>query len=104
MAAYWEIVAHSAYDMFSWYKYLSVILAFSHPLVFGVGISFLIVPFPDLCLLVLFPPASSYTVYISTHCFLRVSGHDADFNIRNTSNPINYPEYHKLCKAFSKLF
>ena len=22
---YWEIVAHSAYDMFSWYKYLSVI-------------------------------------------------------------------------------
>ena len=25
MAAYWGIAAHSAYDMFSWYTYLSVI-------------------------------------------------------------------------------
>ena len=32
--------AHSAYDMFSLYKYLSVILVFSHPSVYGVGISF----------------------------------------------------------------
>ena len=55
MAAYWGIAAHSAYDMFSWYKYLSVILVFSHPSVYGVGISFrLIAPFPDHCLLVLF--------------------------------------------------
>ena len=45
MAAYWGIAAHSAYDMFSWYKYLSVILVFSH---------FLIAPFPDHCLFVLF--------------------------------------------------
>ena len=35
-----HIAAHSAYDMFSCYKYLSVILAFSHPSVYGVGISF----------------------------------------------------------------
>ena len=41
-AAYWGIAAQSAYDMFSWYKYLSVILVvfFSHPSVRGVGISF----------------------------------------------------------------
>ena len=35
-----ETAAHSAYDMFSWYKYLNVILVISHPLVCGVGISF----------------------------------------------------------------
>ena len=34
MAAYWEIAAHSANDMFSKYKYLIVNLP-----VFGVGIS-----------------------------------------------------------------
>ena len=28
MSAYWGIAAHSAYDMFSWNKYLSVILVF----------------------------------------------------------------------------
>ena len=31
MAAYWGIAAHSAYDMFSWYKNLSVILVFPIP-------------------------------------------------------------------------
>ena len=40
LAAYWGIAAHSAYDMVSWYKYLSAILVFSHPSVYGVGISF----------------------------------------------------------------
>ena len=35
------IAAHSAYDMFSWYKYQSVIkFSFSHLSVCGVGISF----------------------------------------------------------------
>ena len=34
------IAAHSAYDMFSWYKYLSVILVFSHPSAYGLEISF----------------------------------------------------------------
>ena len=39
--------------MFSWYKYLIVSLVLSH-LGFWSGILFLIAPFPDLCLLVLF--------------------------------------------------
>ena len=42
MAAYWGIAAHSGYDMFSKHKllYLSIILIFSQPSVYGVGISF----------------------------------------------------------------
>ena len=40
VAAYWGIADHSAYVIFSWYKCLSVILVFSHPSVYGVGISF----------------------------------------------------------------
>ena len=48
-----KIAAHSAYEMFSWYKYLIVSLVFSH-LGFCSGSLFLIAPFPDLCLLVLF--------------------------------------------------
>ena len=52
MATDWEnIAAHSAYDMFSWYKYLIVSLVFSH-LGFWSGNLFLIAPFPDRCLLV----------------------------------------------------
>ena len=39
--------------MFSWYKYLIVSLVFSH-LGFWSGNLFLIAPFPDVCLLVLF--------------------------------------------------
>ena len=39
--------------MFSWYKYLIVSLVFSH-FGFWSGSLFLIAPFPDLCLLVLF--------------------------------------------------
>ena len=39
MAAYWEIATHSAYDMFSKYKYLIRNLFFPTS-VFGVGISF----------------------------------------------------------------
>ena len=48
-----KIAAHSAYDMFSWYKYLIVNLVVSH-LGFWSGNLFLIAPFPDLCLLVPF--------------------------------------------------
>ena len=48
-----KIAAHSAYEMFSWYKYLIVSLFFSH-LGFWSGSLFLIEPFPGLCLLVLF--------------------------------------------------
>ena len=39
MAAYWEITAHSAYDIFSKYKYLVVNLVFPTS-VSGEGISF----------------------------------------------------------------
>ena len=48
-----KIAAHSAYDMFSWYKYFIVNLVFSH-LGFWSGNLFLISHFPDLCLLVPF--------------------------------------------------
>ena len=55
MATYGEIAAHSAYDMFSWHKYLNVNLVFFFNFfptsVFGVGIFFLNAPFPDPCLL-----------------------------------------------------
>ena len=54
MAAYWGIAAHSAYDIFSWYKYLSVILVFFPPLGLLSGNFFLIAPFPDHSLFVLF--------------------------------------------------
>ena len=49
MAVYWEIAAHSAYDMFS--KYLIVNLVFTTSV---GGNFFLIAPFPDHCLLVPF--------------------------------------------------
>ena len=39
VAAYWEIAAHSTYDMFSKYKYLIVNLVFPTS-VFGMRISF----------------------------------------------------------------
>ena len=42
-----KIAAHSAYDMFSWYKYPIVKLVF-----FWSGNTFLIAPLPDRCLLV----------------------------------------------------
>ena len=48
-----KIAAHSAYEVFSWYRYLIVSLVFSH-LGFWSGNLFLIAPFPDLCLLVPF--------------------------------------------------
>ena len=48
-----KIAAHSAYEVFSWYVCLVVGLVFSH-LGFWSGSLFLIAPFPDLCLLVLF--------------------------------------------------
>ena len=53
-----KIAAHSAYEMFSWYKYLIVGLVFSR-LGFWSGNLFLIAPFPDLCLLV---PFSLYLI------------------------------------------
>ena len=55
MAAYREKDAHSAYDMFSKYKYLIVNLVFTTSVFFLSGNFFLIAPSPDHCLLVLFP-------------------------------------------------
>ena len=52
MAAFCGIAAHSVYDMFSWYKYISVILFFATPR-FWSGNFFLTAPFPVHCLLVL---------------------------------------------------
>ena len=53
VAAYLEIAAHSACDMFIKYKYLFVNLGFSN-LGFWRGNFFLIAPFPEYCLLVPF--------------------------------------------------
>ena len=59
-----KIAAHSAYEVFSWYKCLIVSLVFSH-LGFWSGSLFLIAPFPDLCLLVLFLLFGYHLIYIS---------------------------------------
>ena len=53
MVAYWEIAAHSAYDMFSKYSYLNVNLVLSHLGIWSVNF-FLITAFSDHCLLVHF--------------------------------------------------
>ena len=53
MATYWEIAAHSVYDMFSLYKYLIVNLVFSR-LGFLSGNLFQIAPSVDHCLLLPF--------------------------------------------------
>ena len=53
MATYWENSCSFGLRYVSWYKYLIVILVFSH-LGFWSGNLFLIAPFPDLCLLVPF--------------------------------------------------
>ena len=53
VTACWEIAAHLVYDMLSKYKYLIVNLAFCR-LCFWSGNCFLMVPFPDHCLIVLF--------------------------------------------------
>ena len=53
----------------SWYKYLIVSLVFSH-LGFWSGNLFLIAPFPDLCLLVLF-----FSLYRAYMMFTNIFGH-----------------------------
>ena len=51
MATHWENSCSFGLRYVSWYKYLIFSLVFPTS-VFGVGIFFLIAPFPDLCLLV----------------------------------------------------
>ena len=58
-----KIAAHSAHDMFSWYKYLIVNFNFSH-LGFWSGNLFLIASFPDLCLLVHFSQSEKAEISI----------------------------------------
>ena len=58
-----KIAAHSAYEMFSWYKCLIVGLVFSR-LGFWSGNLFLIAPFPDLCLLVPFSSCIEFSLCV----------------------------------------
>ena len=51
MVANWEIAAHSAADMFSKYKYLTVNLVYPISVLEGAGV-FLIAPFADHCLFI----------------------------------------------------
>ena len=87
MVAYWEIGAHSAFDMFSKYKYLIVNMVFPR-LGFCSGNFFLIAHFPDHHLLVPF--------YRSV------------FNARNKCLTAKLLQqgyrYHKLRKTFSKFY
>ena len=62
-----KIAAHSAYEMFSWFKYLIVGLVFSH-LGFWSGNLFLIAPFPDLCLLVPFGDETTCQIVKQAAC------------------------------------
>ena len=55
--------------MFSWYKYLIVSLVFSH-LGFWSGSLFLIAPFPDLCLLVLFSYVNEFRFSVNFANFM----------------------------------
>ena len=72
MAAYLGIAAHFAYDMFSRYQYLSVILVFSPPIGLWNGNFFLIAPFPDHCLLV--PFFYFFKLSLTFFCFCRYTG------------------------------
>ena len=84
-----KIAAHSAYEMFSWYKYLIVSLVFSH-LGFWSGSLFLIAPFPDLCLLVIF-----FIIYGRGHQFGHVT------KISRTKHQCHYPRrLHIKCQRY----
>ena len=56
LGIYWppigEKAAHSAYEMYSWYKYLYIVSLVFSRLGFWSVYLFLIAPFPDRCLLV----------------------------------------------------
>ena len=64
-----KIAAYSAYEMFSWYKYLIVRFFFFFLFFFSPRFleweSFLIVPFPDLCLLVPFYILLTFLYFIN---------------------------------------
>ena len=68
MVALWGIAAHAAYDMFSWYKYISVILVFFPSLGLWSGNFFMIAPFPGHWLFVLF----SSSILMAENCAVYV--------------------------------
>ena len=93
VAVDWGLVAHSAYDMFSWYTYLSVSLVFFPPLGLWSGDFFLIAAFPDHCVLVPF--------YANIDLFLQVYFGDSpchplplDIFVNGANKPIVY--YHLM--------
>ena len=71
---YWEITAHSAYDIFSKYKYLIVNLVFPTS-GFGVGISFRLRFFLIIAFLYLFSIPASILPFNLTHSDLPGSSH-----------------------------
>ena len=101
MATYWEIAAHSAYDMFSLYKYLIVHLVFSH-LGFWIGNLFLIAPFPDLCLFVLFSMLSD-PFWLKIYPIARVDASVCTVNVLFKSGYSNIVFAANSCFIFSKL-
>ena len=97
MAAYGEIAAHSADNMFCKYKCLIVNLVFSH-FGFWSGNFFLIAPFPDHCLLVPFHPKYFIVVRLCKTCFnlIMVDNYDPFFNcspVGRASDPMMAPTY-----------
>ena len=100
-----KIAAHSAYDMFSWYKYLIVNLVFPIS-VFGVGIFFLIAPFPDLCLLVnvkqQYIHLCSFCICDTDKSYVHVSRHSISkaVSVQKLIKPISLPwekkPYHQM--------
>ena len=68
MATYWENSCSFGLRYVSWYKYLIVSLVFSH-LGFGNGNLFLIAPFPDLCLHVLWCLKIKFVLLAPYVCF-----------------------------------
>ena len=77
--------------MFSWYKYLIVNLVFSH-LGFWSGNLFLIVPFPDLCLLVPF---------WSFYCIIQLFNANI---LRNSNSSIITARAQEICHINTRRF
>ena len=85
MATYWENSCSFGLRYVSWYKYLIVSLVFSH-LGFWSGNLFLIAPFPDLCLLVLFFLHLFHLLSVKTFILNTCNDHLIDLMITDTHN------------------
>ena len=111
MATYWEVAAHSAYDMFFLYYqyYLTVNSVFSH-LSFWSGNLFLIAPFADQCLL---SPFLHFKVSIvpellqilTNHRYFISIFHSFDLKKKNVENFISIKFYFRIeSTASSEIF